>query len=331
MKMIGIHDINGLMKPENAIKGSHRTFDWNLLHTFVVLAEAGSVTTAAEHLGRKQPSVSNALRRLEDQIGKKLIDRSPGSYQLTDAGKLLYREAIEIYGTVTGIKTIMRDMTDEIRGHVRIVMASQVACPFFDSCLRAFHEDHPKATFALDAMASGVALNEVVARRASFAICLVHKRNPKLEYLLMYREFFGLFCGPSHPLFGRSGLVKEDLHDHSSVSFQTDRLDGALRPVTMVRTEAELDSHMVGRSSHLEEIKRMVIAGLGIGALPIHVVARDIKDGLLWRLPPYDDPPQIDVNLVWNPMARMNRAEQIFLNLLTTQIEGTPIEERTYL
>lgn len=331
MKMTSIHVIYGLMKSENTIKGSRRTFDWNLLHTFVVLAEAGSVTAAAEHLGRKQPSVSNALRRLEDQIGKKLIDRTPGTYQLTDAGKLLYREAIEVYGTVTGIKTIMRDMTDEIRGHVRVVMASQVACSFFDNSLRDFHKNHPKTTFALDAMASAEALNEVVARRASFAICLVHKRNPKLAYLHMYREFFGLFCGPSHPLFGRKDMVKEDLHGHSSVSFLTDKLDDALRPVTLVRTEAELDSHVVGRSSHLEEIKRMIIAGLGIGALPIHVVARDVTDGLLWRLPPYDNPPQIDVHLVSNPKARMNRAEQTFLNVLTTQIEATPIEERTYL
>jgi len=331
MKMTGIHDIYELMKPENTTKGNRRTFDWNLLHTFVVLAEAGSITIAAEHLGRKQPSVSNALRRLEDQIGKKLIDRSPGSYQLTDAGKLLYREAIEVYGTVTGIKTIMRDITDEISGHVRIAMASKVACEFFDSSLRAFHQNHPKATFALDTMPSEAALNEVASRRASFAICLVHKRNPKLAYAHMYREFFGLFCGPSHPLFGRIDLLKEDLHGYSSVSFLTDKLDDALRPVTLVRTEAKLDSHVVGRSSHLEEVKRMIIAGLGIGALPIHVVARDIKDGLLWRLPPYENPPQIDVHLVWNPTARMNRAEQTFLDVLIKNVEEIPIEERTYL
>lgn len=330
MKMVDIHDINDIMPPNNTIKGSRRTFDWNLLHTFVVLAESGSVTAAAEQLGRKQPTVSNALRRLEDQIGRKLIDRSPGTYRLTDAGKLLYRESIEVYGTVTGIKTIMRDVTDEVRGHIRVVMASQVACPFFDSSLRIFHQNYPKATFALDTMASESALNEVVARRASFAVCLVHIRNPKLEYRLMYREFFGLFCGPGHPLFGRRGLVKEDLQGHSSVSFLTDRFDNVLRPVTLVRTEAGLDSHVVGRSSHLEEIKRMIIAGLGIGALPVHVVARDVADGLLWRLPPYQAPPQIDVHLVWNPMARMNRAEQKFLKLLTTQIEETPIKERTY-
>ncbi len=318
------------MTTNNTIKGSRRTFDWNLLHTFVVLAEAGSVTGAAEQLGRKQPSVSNALRRLETEIGKKLINRSPGIYRLTDAGKLLYREAIEVYGIVAGIKTIMREVTDEIRGHVRVAMASQVACPFFDNSLQVFHETHPKATFALDAMASEAALNEVAARRASFAVCLVHKRNSKLEYLNMYREFFGLFCGPGHALFGRSGLSKEDLQGHSSVIFLTDSLDDVLRPVTLIRTEAGLDGLVVGRSSHLEEIKRMIIAGLGIGALPIHVVARDVEESLLWRLPPYENPPQINVHLVWNPMARMNRAEETFLSALTTKIEETSIEDRTY-
>ncbi|MDF2370506.1 MAG: LysR family transcriptional regulator [Rhizobiaceae bacterium] len=308
-----------------------RAFDWNLLHTFVVLAEAGSVTGAAERLGRKQPSVSNALRRLEEQIGKRLIDRSPGHFQLTDAGRLLHREALDIYGSVTRLNNLMRDVTDEIRGHVHIAMASHVVCPLFDDALRAFHETHPKATMTLDVMASVAALTEVTARRASLAICLVHERSAKLEYRRLYREFFGLFCGPGHPLFGRKSLSKADLKGHSSVSFLTDRLDDVLRPVALIRAEAGLDQHVVGRSSHLEEIRRMTIAGLGISALPVHVVARDVAEGLLWRLPPYDDPPAIDVHMVWNPMERMNRAEQAFVDALTAKIEETAIERRTYL
>ena len=68
-----------------------RELDWNLLRTFVVLAESHSITEAAQQLRLKQPSVSAALKKLEDRIGRKLIDRSPGHYQLTDAGRLLYR------------------------------------------------------------------------------------------------------------------------------------------------------------------------------------------------------------------------------------------------
>ncbi len=307
-----------------------RDFDWNLLHTFVVLAEAGSVTAAAERLGRKQPSVSNALRRLEEQLGKRLIERSPGSFYLTDAGELLYREAIDIYGSVLRLKTLMRDVTDEVRGHVRIAMVTHAVSPLFDDWLSDFHKTHPRATLTLDVMASIAAQGEVLARRASLAVCMVHERSPKLEYRCLYREFFGLFCGPGHPLYGREGLTKADLRGHSSISFPTDRLNDVLRPIALIRAEAGLDQEIVGRSTHLEEVRRMTVAGLGIAALPVHVVARDLADGLLWRLPPYEDPPAVDVFLAWNPAARTNRAEAAFLEGLVARIDSTPLDARTY-
>ena len=74
----------------------------------------------------------------------------------------------------------------------------------------------------------------------------------------------------------------------------------------------------------------MIVAGIGIGALSLHVAARDVSDGLLWRLPPYSEAPAIDVHVVWNPRTRMNRAEAAFLARLIEAIEATPIEDRTY-
>lgn len=47
-----------------------RELDWNLLRTFIVLAQSGSVTRAADKLRLKQPTVSSALKRLEDRLGR---------------------------------------------------------------------------------------------------------------------------------------------------------------------------------------------------------------------------------------------------------------------
>jgi DNA-binding transcriptional LysR family regulator len=101
--------------------------------------------------------------------------------------------------------------------------------------------------------------------------------------------------------------------------------------VALVRADAELDKNIVAQSSNLEEVRRLTIAGLGISALPIHVVKRDVEDGLLWRLPPYENPPPIDVHLAWNPLARFNRAEAAFRELITGKIDQHPIEDRTYI
>jgi len=307
-----------------------RDLDWNLLRTFVVLSQSGSITEAAGKLRLTQPSVSAALKRLEERVGKRLIVRGAGQFHLTEAGEALRREAVEIQGSILRIATLMRDVADEIRGHLRIALASHVVCPLFDRVLAEFHAAHPKATLSLEVRSSADAIARVSDKSASLAVCLVRERNPRLEYRRLYREFFGLYCGPPHPLFGREGLTRADLAGQAAVGFETDRLGGILQAVTLLRAEAEMRDRMVGVSSHLEEVRRMITAGLGIGALPVHVAARDVADGLLWRLPPYDSPPPADVHVVWNPKTRMNRAERTFLAALTDAIETTPIEQRTY-
>ena len=318
------------MTPPDGADRLTRELDWNLLRSFVVLAQSRSITDAAQRLRLTQPSVSTALKRLEDRVGKRLLDRAPGRFRLTPAGELLYREAVEIHGAIYRLSTLMRDMTDEVTGHVRLAMASHVICPFFDQVLAEFHAEHPRATLSIAVQPSAEALGSVAARNASLALCLVHRRDPGLEYLRLYREFFGLFCGPPHPLFGRAGLTRADLAGHSAVSFETDRLHDALRAVTLLRAESDMHEAIIGTSSHLEEVRRMVIAGLGVGPLPLHVVARDVADGLLWRLPPHDAPPAIDVHLVWNPKAALNRAEQSLLDRLRARVASLPIEARTY-
>ena len=307
-----------------------RDLDWNLLRTFVVVADAGSITRAAEVLGLQQPSVSSALKRLEGHLGRQLIDRRPGRFALTEAGRLLYDEAVDITGAILRIGTAIREVQEEVRGHVSIAIASHVVCPLLNDALREFHARHPAATLSIDVSSSREALDKLVARRASFAICLVKDRNPKLEYRRLFREFFGLFCGPSHPLFGRKGLSTTDLAGEASVSFVTDHMNDALRPVTLMRAAAGLEDRVVGSSSNLEEVRRMIVAGLGIGPLPLHVVREDVAMGRLWRLPPYDDPPAIDVHVVWNPRAQVNRAEASLLRGLLEKIDQTPEAERIY-
>lgn len=307
-----------------------RDLDWNLLRTFVVIAEASSLTDAAQRLRLTQPSVSNALKRLEDRLGKRLLNRSPGRYDLTETGRRLYDEAVEVQGAITRIATAIRDVGDEVSGHVRIAMASHVVCPLFDEALSDFHHAHPRATLSIEILRSRDALAALVGRQASLGVCLVHKRSPKLEYRRLYREFFGLFCGPTHPLFGRANLTVEQLDGHRSVSFVTDQMDDALRPVAILRAAAGLDQRIVGTSANLEEVRRMILAGIGIGPLPIHVARQDVEAGRLWRLPPHEDPPAIDVHVVWNPASRMNRAEAAFRDRMVAGIESAPIEERTY-
>lgn len=304
--------------------------DWNLLRTFVVIVQEGSITSAATRLLLRQPTVSLALQRLEAHMGNRLIERGHGTFRLTAVGRELYRECIDIYGGVANLKDVANSATQEITGEIRIVLASHVITPLYNELLTTFHVEHPKVTYNISIDTSAEVARQVLDKSASLGICLLNKKLPQLDYRIVYREFFGFYCGPPHQLFGKENLQIEDLRDHVAVSFGTDDMADALRPVALLRKQYELGQTIVGQSQHLEEVKRMVMCGLGIGPLPVHVIERDVRDGLLWRLPPYEDPPAVDIYLVTNPRKRLNQAETLFIEALRSKIADQPMNERTY-
>ena len=307
-----------------------RQLDWNLLRLFVAIVQEQGITAAANRLLLKQPTVSNALKRLEETIGTKLIERGPSYFRVTDAGELLYREAVEIYGSVARLTVAVREVEDQVRGHVSIAMASHVIFPALDRALADFSRANPQATLDIQVATSAEVVAALVEKRASLGICLVHERHSRLDYTHMYRERFGFFCGPDHPFFGRRDLTLEDLSGEPSVSFSTDQLHDALRPVALLRTQIRMDDTIRATSSHLEEVRRLIIAGVGIGPLPIHVMERDLRDGLLWQLPPYEDPPAIDIYSITNPAAKLNRAEAAFLEMLSARVQSLPPAQRDF-
>ena len=271
-----------------------RDLDWNLLRVFLALAEAGSVTGAAERLSLKQPSVSAALKRLETRVQTRLIDRARGHFALTAAGERMLAEALEVRAAILRLADRMAQVEGQITGHVTIALAT------------------------------------VAGRRASLALCLMSSQPAGLKAEPFYRESFGLFCGRPHPLYGRRDLQAADLKGLPTVSFQTDREGDVLESVTALRRRLGLGDRIVGSSANLEEVRRLIELGIGIGPLPLHVVAADVAAGRLWQLPPYTDLPCVDVFLCHTPALRRNPAEAALLARLQQAIAHIPFVDRTY-
>jgi len=316
------------------VKTKENTFpwalDWNLMRTFMVIVEHESITLAAESLGLQQPSLSNALKRLENCVGRRLIDRKPNYFRVTAAGKQLYKECVSIYESVSRFPGLLQDSDDELTGNISIAVASHIACPLFDQLLQSFNQQHPKVTFNICVKDSLTVINRVQQKQSTLGICLIEEQNEKLSYQLMYRQYFGFFCGPSHPLFSKNNLTLKDLKGRASVSFPTDSEDGALHAVSQLRSKAKIKYKLSGISPSLHEVRRMIIAGLGIGPLPLHVAQSDVEAGRLRQLPPFRELPSIDIYAINNPNARLNRAEVSFIEQLKQKIDKTALSERTY-
>ncbi|MBP2306537.1 LysR family transcriptional regulator [Azospirillum melinis] len=301
--------------------------DWNLLRTFMVIVQEGSITRAAVRLFLTQPAVSLALKRLEEQLGRALIDRGPGRFAVTAAGEQVYDEAVSIHATVSRLGALVRDAKDEISGHVHILMTSRIQTPLLDRSLREFHRMYPLVTFRIDVMASADAHIALQQRVGAMAICLLREPIPGLSSQIFLRQTYRLYCGPDFRLFGQSDIDIAELRHESFVSFTSDQIDGALSPLTLFRAREGFAGRVVASSANLEEVRRMIVCGLGIGPLPEHIAARDVADGLLWELPPYEGIAPVNVHLIWNEQAKLNRAERAFLDYLQTALATAPARE----
>lgn len=304
--------------------------DWNLLRVFLVIVQEQSISRAADRLLRGQPAVSLALQRLEEALDCRLIERGKGGFRLTAAGTRLYAEVETLFQGVSHLPDTISDGESELSGEVRLSLASHVVTPLLDRALTKFSTTYPKVRFVMRVDASQNVVQAVRDRHATLGLCLLTRKPRDLEYDLMYREFFGFYCGKPHPLFGRKGLEMEDLRDYPFVAFDTEERDNALQELVRLRSAYGLTHDVVGRSSQLEEVRRMVACGMGLGALPLHVVKDDVARGVLWRLPPYDTPPQVDVFMVTSSSKHQSRAEQAFVAELRQMIATTPLLDRTY-
>lgn len=304
--------------------------DWNLLRTFMVVVEQHGISKAADFLGLKQPTISAALKRLEQHTGQVLIIRKPNEFSVTRAGQVLYTECAKIFGSVSQLPSLLDVAHAELRGHLSIATTSHVISDHFDDFLNRFTNAHPNVTYSFSVSESEDVETTVSQNRASFGICLLAKPPENLETLVLYREYFGLYCGARHPLFKVRDIDPKDLEGEPFVAFQTEAEGGPLAATSRLRSRLKLANSWRGVSSSLNEIRRMIMANIGIGALPVHVAKQDVEAGRLRQLPPYDELPLVNINLISNPTRRQSDAEATFLTSCIAELSAIDIRERTY-
>ncbi len=294
-----------------------RNLDWNLLYTFMIIAQEKKLISAAERLCVTQPAVSLALKRLEETLGVQLLDRGNRHERtLTLAGEVVYKEACKVYSSIARLPGALEQAPKSISGLISIAIISQVVSDELDGSLSNFFKDYPKSELSISIMTGSEVIREVELGRATMGICggVIPE---SLNKQLLRRENFGLFCGSAHPLFGNKNLSMDDLRGQPFVSFTADVLGGQhMSEVTAQRAKASIGQTVRGHSSNVNELRRMIEFGLGIGFLPLHLAAPYERSERLWRLPPYDDIPSDEIYLINNPETNFSQVERLFLKQL---------------
>ena len=289
--------------------------NWNLLRMFYMIAKERSITKAAKQLGLSQPSVSNALQRLEVQLECQLVFRDSRHFELTTRGDKIFQECRDIFHSAERISLLVRDAEEDERGQVRYQIISNLVSPMLDELLRLYHQRHPSVTFQSEVKNSQAIVRNIQQGKVKLGFCLLTKPLVNLPSLRLFREEFTVFCGSEHPLFGQESVELRDLQRESFISFACATEGMGLEPMSVLREGTRLGDRIIGLSTNIEEIRRMIVAGLGIGILPLMAAQDDIRRGELWPLKITDELIGADVYLVHVPREKLSPAEQKFVDI----------------
>ncbi|BDM22287.1 MULTISPECIES: LysR family transcriptional regulator [Pseudomonas] len=302
--------------------------DWNLLRTFLVIAQEGSISRAAARLHLSQPAVSQALKRLEEQLDSALVVRRGPRIALSKAGEEVMQIAAELYGTMSRLGPALDTPTETVTGKIRLLSISRIQSRCYDDFLAQFHNEYPQVELEIDVLRSSDVVSALLQKTASFGLSLCRTPQPKLEQRVLLEQRYAFFCGKRHRLFGRKNLTLGDLQGENFVSFTSDQIGGNLSPLTVFRDQQGFTGRIVASSPSLDEILRLVEAGFGIGCLPEHIVAAHLQANELWRLPPWDGVIDVNVYLLWNREQKLTQAESIFLERFRQMLMTTDSAER---
>ncbi len=303
---------------------SSAELNWNLLRSFCVIAEEEGITRAAKRLNMSQPSVSLGLQKLEDQLGCQLVFRGNRHFALTVRGEKIYQECAEIFRSVDRIVDLTNFRSDEEFGELRLNIISRLRSPLVDEVLRLYHQRYPSINWRIEVQNSLETVRQITQDKAGIGICLLAKPMINLECRHLFREEFGVFCGAEHPLFGRDCFSARELAQEPFVTFSCATEGMGLEPMIMLRDGLGLGRRISGSSHDLEEIRRMIVAGLGIGILPVEAVTDEVRSGQLWPLRLIDQPLGADVFLVFSSPSQLTVPEQKFVDLLDELLKLYP-------
>lgn len=248
---------------------------------FVTVAEEGSFSAAARRLNRAQSAITYAVQNLETGTGTPLFDRSAYRPALTLAGRTLLPRAKRILEDVADWQRQARSLQEGVEARLTIAVEMAAPTDFLSRALRAFDAAFPMVELSLLVHPPETTLAILRDGRADLGLVIeipVRELLNGLERVPCGRMDFVPVAAPDHPLARLTGTIpRETLRSHTQLLLSTGH------DASAPRTSA---AHAVNlwRVNDLTLRHSLLLAGIGWGNMPRHLIAEDLTAGRLRNL-----------------------------------------------
>lgn len=275
----------------------------------VAVAEEANFSRAAERVGVAQPSLSQQIKKLEDELGTPLFDRLPRRVVTTAAGEQLLAHARRILAELADARRRMSDARGEVAGPLTVGAIPTVAPYLLPDVVRRFADRHPGVQVEV--------VEDVTARLAAMldrgeldlAILSTHAGGPALHCERVGEEELVLLLPAGHRLARGKSVRWDALADERFLVLQ--EMHCLSGQVAHVCQRMRLRPEVAMRGAQLATVAEMVSAGLGVSVVPAMMAGRDRDPTRVTRRFAGEQPTR-EICLAWSLLRYRTQAAKAF-------------------
>ena len=279
----------------------------------MTLTELRYITAVARerHFGRaaeacfvSQPTLSVAVRKLEDELGVKLFERNAAEVTVTPAGERIVAQALRVLEETEVIKQIAEQGKDQLVGALRLGAINTIGPYLYPDLIPNLHELAPDMPLFVEEDFTAVLTDKLKQGQLDVIIISPPYDEPGVLTLPLYEEPFVVLLPSAHPLSKHKKIEQKLLLDESLLLLGSGNCfrDQVIRACPNC-APGDAGEHLLQHTlegSSLETIRHMVASGMGITVLPCTAAGADRYSQRLLAIRRFPDPaPSRRVALAW--------------------------------
>jgi len=281
------------------------------LEYFQMVSRLSSVTRAADRLHVAQPSVTVAIRKLEEELGVKLFDRSQKQLILTSEGQVYLQRVNDILSRVQDSVLEMNDYRTLQKGSIKIGLTPTIGAALFPYIFTKFQQAYPHLDVSIVEEGSLAVRSLLEQGELDIGVLIFSNMSPRLETVpITAGQIF--VCLPSDHPFGKryASIPFSELKDQPFILFKEDTYSRQL--ILEECAKHEFVPRIVFSSSQIETIMGLVEQGAGISFLLDAIVRK--RSTIISR--PLADPLFVRAGLAWNKERYLSNAAKTFIDFI---------------
>ncbi len=236
------------------------------LRYFLAVVKTGNFSRAAEKCHVAQPSLSQQILKLEDELGEKLFERLKGRTAVTPAGELLLERAERILEEVEEAGRQVRDVRGLVRGKVSLGALPTIAPYFLPKIIQSFSAKHPDIEIIVHEETTSRLVQSVEASELDLALVSTPAAGTRLEKEELFSEELLLALPPRHRLAKKTSISIADIEREKFILMKEGHCLGT--QALLFCHSHDFHPQVSCRSAQVETIQALVLAGLGISLVP---------------------------------------------------------------